>query len=131
MYRSANQIICQKRRRKIKKFIDFLSQKKKCGLEQYLVKILLLIIILEYVVTIGILLVWHPNCKLFSSNCGKERPIEPPFVFDGIPASCLSSTPPKPRKIVFASCSSRIVIPDNLKIFVKQIICYMPSKHSS
>ena len=54
VYGRANQIICQKRRKK-KNFVNFLSKKKeKSGLEQYPVKVLLLILIVEYIVTIGI-----------------------------------------------------------------------------
>ena len=102
-------------------FIDFLSTKKKekSGLEQYHLKILLLIIIPEYVDnnTRACRYHWPPNCKSFISYRGKERLTESPSVFDGIPAGCLSLPPPKPRNAVLASGSSRNVIPDELEQF--------------
>ena len=60
---------------------------------------------------------WYPNCKSFISYCGKERPTEPHFIFDSIPATCFSSPSPKPRKTLSASCSSRNVIPGELELF--------------
>ena len=94
-------------------FIDFLSinKKEKSGLDQYHLKILLLILILEYAVTISL-----PTLNNFSHR-GKERPTEPPSIFDSIPPGCLSSSPPKPRKTIFASCKSRNFIPDELEQF--------------
>ena len=64
---------------------------------------------------------WPADCAIFILSRGKERATEPPpppFIFDDIPASCLSSLPPKPRKTILASCSSRRnIIPDELKRF--------------
>ena len=58
---------------------------------------------------------WSLDCKSFISYRDKEKPTEPPFVFDVIPASCLSSPAPELRKSVFASCTSRNVIPDEVE----------------
>ena len=62
---------------------------------------------------------WLADCTTFIVSRGKERPTETPSIFDDIPASCLSSPPPKPRKTTFASCSSRNIIPDELERFTE------------
>ena len=90
-------------------FIDFLSTKKerKDGLEQYHMKILLLIIF-EYPVTIIL-----PTVNHLSHIVAKKDLLNPfPFLM----VFQLSSPPPKLRKTVFTSCSSsRNVIPDELE----------------
>ena len=60
---------------------------------------------------------WHLNCKSIISNRGNERPFEQPFTFDGILTNCLASPSPKSEKNVSASCSSSIVISDELVQF--------------
>ena len=60
---------------------------------------------------------WPPNCKSFILYRDEEKPTEPPSVLDVIPPSCLSSPPPKLRKIFFASCSCRNIIPDEIEKF--------------
>ena len=67
---------------------------------------------------------WPPNRKLFISYRCKEAPTELPSVFDGIPASCLSSPPPKPRKLFSLLVVVETLFLMNLNNFVKRIIWY-------
>ena len=59
---------------------------------------------------------WPPNKPTFT-HYGKERPVDPPSVFDKIPASIVSPPPPPNRRTFRSSCHERNRQPDQLPVF--------------
>ena len=59
---------------------------------------------------------WPPNKPTFTYY-GKERPVDPPSVFDKIPASIVPPPPPPLRRTFHSSCQERNQQPDELPDF--------------
>ena len=59
---------------------------------------------------------WPPNKPTFT-HYGKERPVDPPSVFDKIPASIVPLPPPPNRRTFRSSCHEQNQQPDQLPVF--------------
>ena len=59
---------------------------------------------------------WPKNCSMIRYN-GKERPSEPPSVFENIPKSIIPPPPPPPRSTQRTSCHERNRMEDELDSF--------------
>ena len=61
---------------------------------------------------------WPPNAPMVK-HYGKDRPADPPSVFEGVAASIIPNQPPPPRTTSRTSCHERNQLPDQMEEFLR------------
>ena len=63
---------------------------------------------------------WPSSYATVSGKGNKERPVEPPSVWPGVPASCVPAPPNPPRPTSRTSLSVRDIQPDQMDEFLRK-----------